>query len=215
MNEKGFATILGLCLILAIALVVKGIQESEGNHAYETTDFQTEIDLQNAAESGIYKAAAMIKEDPSILPPNREYDQSTSTRKKYQHQFDPITIETLSGSIKVDVWAERVIIKPYDVNYAKTKNNKYIAYPFIDAENKKLGWKGCVLFSTAELNSTRTGGKLYRRAFAYVVESAIKETGSDIEEQVLDNEEEKNIIHFMNVVQDDFYYEKINNPGRK
>ena len=53
MNEKGFATILGLCLILAIALVVKGIQESEGNHVYATTDFQTEYDLQNAAEVGI------------------------------------------------------------------------------------------------------------------------------------------------------------------
>ena len=53
MTEKGFATILGLCLILVIALIVKGIQEAEMNHAYETTDFQAEFDLQNAADSAL------------------------------------------------------------------------------------------------------------------------------------------------------------------
>ena len=68
MNEKGFATIFGLCLILAIALVVKGIQESEMNHAYETSDFQTEFELQNLADSGIYRAVDEIKKKKILCP---------------------------------------------------------------------------------------------------------------------------------------------------
>lgn len=218
MNEKGFATILGLCLLLAIALVVKGIQESEGNHAYETTDFQTELDLQNAAEVGIYKAVKMVRDNPNLLPVCKDV-YAVNPRKSTQKKIITATeIPTLNDpKIIVDVWAERVIIKPYEVNYARKKNNKYIAYPFIDAENKNLGWKGYVFFSVAkpELKSSRTGGKLYRRAFAYVVESAIKETGGDVEENDLDIEDKKSLIHFMNEVRDDFYYEKINNPDRK
>ena len=73
MNEKGFATILGLCLLLALVLVVKGIQESEGNHAYEMTDFQTECDLQNAAEVGIYKAVKIVRDGPNPLPGSEEF----------------------------------------------------------------------------------------------------------------------------------------------
>ena len=55
MRQKGFATIFGLCMILAIALCVKSIQEAEMNHARETTNFQTELELQSAADGGIYE----------------------------------------------------------------------------------------------------------------------------------------------------------------
>ena len=61
MREKGFATILSLCLILVIALIVKGIQAAETNHAFETANFQTEIELQNAAESSIIAAVEEVK----------------------------------------------------------------------------------------------------------------------------------------------------------
>ena len=53
MKQKGFATIFGLCLILILALVVKGIQEAEANHAREVLNFEMEQMLQSAAESGI------------------------------------------------------------------------------------------------------------------------------------------------------------------
>lgn len=177
MNQKGFATILGLCLILAIALVVKGIQESEGNHAYETTDFQTEYDLQNAAESGIYMAAADVKKNP--LPLNKLYEQATYFRKK--NQFNVIKnkpIKTSSGEIIVNVWAERLVIIPYEVNYkdkaATPSGSEKISYAF---------------FSKAELTSPRTGGKLYRRAFAYVLKDDNTWT-----------------IHFMKVATGDYKY---------
>lgn len=215
MNEKGFATILGLCLILALALVVKGIQESEGNHSYETADFQTETDLQNAAEGGIYKAAAMVKKNPALLPFNKLYPSATNTRKNYQHKFDTTTIETSSGSIKIDVWGERLVIKPYEVNYARTTSKKYNTYPFIDAEGKNLGWKICAFFSRAELTSSRTGGKLYRRAFGYFIESNIRETGSNIDEEIPVSDTDKNIIYFAESAKDDLYYMKENNPDRK
>ncbi|MBQ7454584.1 MAG: hypothetical protein IJS69_06015, partial [Selenomonadaceae bacterium] len=61
MNQRGFATIFGLCLILVIALIVKGIQAAEFNHIHETADFQTEIDLQNAADGGIYEAVEEVR----------------------------------------------------------------------------------------------------------------------------------------------------------
>ncbi len=58
MREKGFATIFGLCLILAVAFVVKGIQAAEANHAREVLSFELEQILQSAAESGIIEASA-------------------------------------------------------------------------------------------------------------------------------------------------------------
>ena len=176
MNEKGFATILGLCLILALALVVKGIQESEDNHAYEKIDFQTEYDLQNAAEVGIYKAVKMVRDNPNLLPFNRELN----LRGDYQYKFDRVTIKTLSGSdIYVDVWGERILIRPYGE---------------VDYKNKITSWMGeeklaYSFFSKAELTSPRTGGKLYRRAFGYVLQDDSTWT-----------------VHFMNVTAGGYTY---------
>ena len=68
MNQKGFATIFGLVLILAIALVVRGIQESNANYNYETANLEKEIKtgmyLQSVAEVGIYMAAEELKKNP-------------------------------------------------------------------------------------------------------------------------------------------------------
>ena len=180
MNEKGFATILGLCLLLAIALVVKGIQESEGNHSYETIDFQTEIDLQKAAEVGIYMAVAQVKKNP--LPLNDVYEQANIYRKKFQEKGKVVNgkeIKTSSGSIFVDVWGERIVLKPYKE---------------VDYKNKTASWTGETklaysFFSRAKLTSSRTGGKLYRRAFGYVLQDDSTWT-----------------VHFMNVTAGGYTY---------
>lgn len=197
MNEKGFATIFGLCLILVIALCVKGIQEAEMNHAYETTDFQVEFDLQNAADSGIYMAAEEVYKNP--LPFNTEYDQSNLTRKKYQFNV----IHKDIGSINVDVWAERLILKPYEVIYTDKndrENNKATAYWVDDGKNDK-DRKVYTLFSKAELkNAPRIGGRLYRRSFAYV---ELDEAGNS-----------KTTIHFMEIASKSIIYkEKKKPPG--
>ena len=208
-NEKGFATILGLCLILAIALVVKGIQESEGNHSYETTDFQTELDLQSAAEFGIYKAAAYVKENP--LPLNDVYEQSSVYRKAVQEQGKVEPIETPSDEISVDVWVERLIIKPYKVNYASDPD----VANSIKSNDVKIVYS---FFSKAELKNSRTGGNLYRCAFAYVVDKIATEktvtitlpNGKTYKDKINEIKEvdinEKNVIHFMNASTSGYNY---------
>ena len=159
MTEKGFATIFCLCLILVIALVVKGIQESEMNHAYETTDFQTEFELKNAADSGIYAAAKLVHAAPlEVLPLNRIYPTlSGGKRNKHQEKLLSETIKSFSGSIKVDVWGERLVMKHF----------KEI-YPSYGQEDLNDNDEVCVLLSKAELQSARMDGKIYCRAFAYI-----------------------------------------------
>lgn len=215
MNEKGFATILGLCLILAIALVVKGIQESEGNHAYETTDFQTELDLQNAAEVGIYKAVKMVCDNPNLLPGTKDYPPSRTNAK---HKIiDKMEIKTLNNStVYVDVWGEQVVIKRYEVDYKPNPDvaNLKIISVTGDEELFSDGAKayevGYSFFSTAELNSTRTGGKVYRRAFAYVVDEVIIERIGDVQKirEDIIGAEEKNVVHFMEVSAGGYTYKE-------
>ena len=159
MTEKGFATIFGLCLVLVIALIVKGIQESEMNHAYETTDFQTEFDLKNAADSGIYEAAQLVYADPlGKLPLNRTYYiLPGGKRDKYQKELLSRTIDSSSGSIQVVVWGERLMMKHFKQTY-----------PSYGKEDLKKEEEVYVLLSRAELQSERMNGKIYCRAFAYI-----------------------------------------------
>ena len=160
MNEKGFATIFGLCLILAIALVVKGIQESEMNHAYETSDFQTEFELQNLADSGIYRAVDEIKKNS--LSYNRRYPPLGSSHPeggsaRYDGQFQLISENIPSErleEIKLEVWGERIFMNHYE--------RQYPSYDKVLMETTK---KAYVLFSWAEVESKQ----IYRRAFAYVL----------------------------------------------
>ena len=177
MNQKGFATVLGLCLIMAIALCVKGIQESATNHFYATTDFQTEIDLQNAAESGIYAAADKICQE---LATNKNYLLSKEVNRRY-HQIlvFSTTQKTSSGDISVEVWAERILIFPYKVNYAVRVNSKYRADKIGDSKEVYT------LSSDAEIYNERIGRKLYRHAFAYVELDA--DGNSDIIIYFMDN----------------------------
>ena len=163
MNQKGFATIFGLCLILAIALVVKGIEESAMNHAYEATDIQAEVELQTAADSGIYAAVKIALADPEgTLPKNPGYPKK---RKEYQHKFDDLTIKSESlGTITVETWGERTTFYPYKVIYKTTKDEAVEdkSRPIKDVE-------AYVFFSRASADSNRMDGKIYRRAYAYVL----------------------------------------------
>lgn len=166
MNQKGFATIFGLCLILVIALIVKGIQESEMNHAYESADLQAEIELQNAADSGIYTAVNIALANPlENLPLN----PGSTDRKSYQHKFNNITIKSKSlGTITVETWGERMALQPYKVNYNTNKAVDDKTRIIKDANGKIIYKEIYVFFSMASAESKRMNGKIYRRAFAYV-----------------------------------------------
>ena len=213
MNEKGFATIFGLCLILIIALYVRGIQEAENNHAHETSDFQIEFDLQNAADSGIYMAARAVKENPNLLPNNG--GEIYSTARNCQVEVLNKTVESSSGSITVDVWGERLIIKPYKVDYSSKKDGKYVAKKIEDGEKYRLYCIGYILMSRATIESEQLGGKLYRRSFAYVIEKRVRDktvTRNNVKYRDLEVEdpsaEEGSTIYFMeSVTRDDYSYD--------
>lgn len=167
MNEKGFATIFGLCLILAIALVVKGIQESEMNHAYETADFQTEVDLKNAADSGIYAAAEIVRDNPDILLLNENPSVAGNGRDKYQKQLIPPTNKFSGKNIKVEVWGERILFRSYKVKYgaeSETDSSKENVAELIKEDDEVY-----IFFSRAEVENARASGQIYRRAFAYIL----------------------------------------------
>ena len=167
MNEKGFATILGLCLILAIALVVKGIQEAEMNHAYETADFEVESALQHAAELGIYAAAEIVRNTPDILLLNENPSLAGNGRDKYQKQLIPPTNKFSDKNIKVEVWGERILFRNYKVKYgaeSETDSSKENVAELIKEDDEVY-----IFFSRAEVENDRTGGQIYRRAFAYIL----------------------------------------------
>ena len=164
MNEKGFATILGLCLILIIALVVKGIQAAETNHAYETSDFQAEFELQNAADSAIYAAVDKVlvaKENGEELLPVNSNPYMFNSRLNNQRKLITTTTTTEHmGTITVEAWGEQINIHPYKVKYTGDNNV---------AQKLKPDAPSYVFFSVAQATSKHTGKKIYRRAFAYVL----------------------------------------------
>ena len=169
MRQKGFATILSLCLILVIALIVKGIQESETNHAREVLNFEMEQALQSAAESGIVEAAEKIRiadEKPDetsdyYLPYTKTEAEGIKTYKKnlpvdgkiFYHDEQEISIE-------VEVWGERgeIYFCPEDKNYVYEGESKV----------------GVYLMSCATIKDEKEkiffGEKIYRRAYAYFLD---------------------------------------------
>ena len=154
MTERGFVTVFALSLILVVALVVKGIQESDTNHNYAATDLQAQFDLQNAADGGIYDAAEIVRNNKEILSASN----SEGGRKNNQKLLVTNFVDSLHGRIRVDVWGERLRIQHYERLYPSHKKSVRGGVEY-----------GYALISVAELDSPRFG-KMYRRAFAYVVD---------------------------------------------
>lgn len=183
MNEKGFATILGLCLILSLALLAGGIHISEQNHADATQFLLEEAELENAAKRGIYVAAEKISKGEVILEASKRSPYVLDSREGIQHEFNSITVksETL-GEITVKTWGEYVRLKTYKVTYNEENasgNKRNVANKI--GEEKEV----YTLFSWAEGNNKDTGQKVVSRAFAYILADD-------------DNTE----LHFMGVVPD-------------
>ncbi len=187
MNERGFVTVFALCLILVIALFVKGIQESDTNYNYEAADLQTEFDLQNAADGGIYEAAEKVRvasENGNELLPASNVP-TTQARKNNQKLLVTSSTKTARGTITVKVWGERLKIQGYKRLYPSYKKNSQGAFKY-----------GYVLISVAQLDSDRIGGKIYRRSFAYVVDGkGMTNSGELINETVAPKD--KDVVHFM------------------
>ena len=141
MKQKGFATVFGICLLLVVALLVKGIQESEANNAREVYNFETEQILQNAAESAVVEAAEKIRneKEDSIL-------YSTTRTVKSGNRSVKITVETQYQPLLVRL---------------HTLNNIY--------EDKYLGERnGIYITACAKTDGNIAGNEVYRRAYAYI-----------------------------------------------
>ncbi len=175
MNQRGFATIFGLCLVLIVALVAKGIQAAQMNHAYETANFGAEFDLQNAADGAIYAAADKVLSGDVTLPVNDNPYYIGNTRDKFQRKI--LTTTTTSehiGTITTEAWGEIIDVQHYKVAYKgeddtnASKNN--VAEKIRTDEKIRSDANAYVFFSVAQATNPQTGAKIYRRAFAYVVQ---------------------------------------------
>ena len=178
-NERGFVTIFALCLIIVVALVVRGIQESDANRNKEADILLAEFDLQNAADGGIYEAAEKVRVGKKDLLPASNFPPG---RKENQRQLVTRSVKSLHGTITVKVWGERLRIQRYWREY----NPTYKKVPAeLDSKNKVIVHYGYVLFSVAQLDNPRFG-KLYRRAVAYVVDGYGKNSNGEIVESTED-----------------------------
>ena len=203
-GERGFVTVFALCFIVVVALVVKGIQETDANRNTEADLLLAEFDLQNAADGGIYEAAEIVRNGKKdLLPASNNAD--TTERKK--NQIWLVTNRTFAtahhGTIRVNVWGERLRIQENQRSY-----NPYKKVPVKDSYGKVIVKYGYVLISVAQLDSPRFG-KMYRRAFAYVLDGYGKNSldkpvipGEKAEvtpeyETVVVADEDKDVVHFM------------------
>lgn len=176
MTQKGFATIFGLCVILVVAFVVKGIQEAEANHAHEVSNFQMEQALQLVAESGIVEAAELVRETWNRIPYSRGRPESKikvlTTTKIFKQGSRTV-------NINVEVWGERG--KIYSCPEDKNKVGYYDYH------------EGVYFMSCATAESNFWSKKIYRRAYAYVL--------SDKQDD--GNYKDYTTIHFMELPTDD------------
>ena len=142
-------------MILVIALTVRGIQEAETNHAYETADFQTEMELQNAAESGIVAAVADVHSGKRKL---------TTSQLEFKQIYKPPYAKNL-GRITVKTWGQLIKnFQQYKVKYNDADETKNVAVKSNESDKNVY-----FFFSIARAKNNHTGGTVYRRATAYVV----------------------------------------------
>ena len=163
MNERGFFTLTGLCILLVVVLFVRSAAESETNYSYEVADFQTEYELQNIADGALVEAIekvragdVILKENEGVPNKDRQYLIAVTAQKK----------SSRLGNVTVKVWGE------YGKIYTATR--KYKSGGKIedvyekDDKGRMTERKGKIFISVAQCDYDRMGGKIYRRSLAYV-----------------------------------------------
>lgn len=177
MNQKGFFTLIGICFLLIAAILVKGVQESEKNYSYVTTDFKAEVDLQNIADSALIEAVNKIKNNEVELEKSKP-TYSISNRRENQHQ---IINKTVDG-VNIQVFYEYGVFENnVNGNIYRMRRN----YKANDVkEDVQVGepQKGVILISVASRESDILDNTIYRRSLGYF----------------LTDGDEDGIIYFMN-----------------
>ena len=177
MNEKGFFTVAALGLLLMITLAIKTVQESETNYSYGAINFQTESELQNAADSGIFEAVEKIQSGSIIIP---EPVTTYLNRREKQHKISVNQPEKSDRfkNISVEVYAERGTVEIYRRVYSA--EDDYTGGKGYKDENLNSDKKGIILISVASGEIQTDTIKKYRRSLAYILDDEI------------------NIVYFMN-----------------
>ena len=156
MNERGFFSLIGICFLLVAAILVVGLQESEGNYYDVTRNFYDEVDLQNVADSALIEAANKITsgEIELKMPPSQ-----VSSRRYKQY---PVPLN-LHYDADVEVF--------YEYGNVRQKWREYESgNPKNDNDTKKNLARGVILISVASRDSDKMTGKIYRRSLGYFFE---------------------------------------------
>ena len=161
MNERGFFTVAALVMLLIIAIIFRGAQELEMNHAYETADYQAGYELQNAADSALNEAAEKVIQNSSLLPDPPVIP--TFTRAQAEISVTQPKNSARLGNISVKVYGERGKIYQLVRDYKGGGKT-------VDKLQPDKTKDGFVLISVAETSSERFGGKIYRRSLGYVLD---------------------------------------------
>ena len=147
MNERGFFTIIGLCLLLVAAIFIKGVNEFEANYSRGILNFQIEHELQNAADSALIDASKKIPAAEDFV------------------QFNiPVSTPSVSDRLKnfnVKVYGERS--KMVTQKFSRATNKINPKEPNFDAAKRVT-----VIISVASCDSPFIEGKMYRQASAYI-----------------------------------------------
>lgn len=161
-DEGGFFTVIGLCFLLAVAICIKNIQESQAIYSFNAADYQAEQELQNAADSALIEAAEKIQKVNSEGTPE-ELEQIIPTPPKFyasraERQFHILTVTknySRLKNIEVKVYGERSNIH--------TEHGKE-STATISIQDKE----GVILISVASANSRFDDKKIYRRSLAFI-----------------------------------------------
>ena len=174
MNEKGFFTVIGICFLLVAAILVKGVQESEKNYSLVTQDFQTEVELQNIAESALIEAVELIKKNREDIANGLEVDELVPkppavynlSHQDKQHKIN------LNGNYDADV----EVYAEYGIDtlnngigniwfMKRTYSSSSYNDDFVKVGNDNLRKKGIILISVASRDINNV--KVYRRTMGY------------------------------------------------
>ena len=139
MNERGFFSLIGICFLLVAAIFVKGLQEYESNYYGIARNFYDEVELQNAADSALMKAAETTDFSAQIV--------------------NPVLSEPV-GKIHVEVYAKKNSLE-FKKRYFDT------ATKFTDKATSIPTKKGVILMSVASRDSDKMIGKIYCRSLGY------------------------------------------------
>lgn len=190
---------IGICFLLIAALFVKGVQESEYNYSYITTDFKTEADLQNVADSALIEAMNRIKNGEISLEKSLKYGYSNRSENQYEIT-DKIQISNkLIDDVEVKVFYEygKFVDDDGNIYFAERQypsENDVFYKETVSGKKDDVIRKGVILISVASREIDNN--KIYRRAIGYFL---------DDNEEVVKNNKGKPVIdrfryeiHFMN-----------------